>query len=194
MASRTTFTRTSGSVITSAWANALRDHTVTIGTTDDVASEGQLAVNTSSDALVMHNGTGSVAVAHYGLGSTWTPAITQSFAVAATVNYARYWIKGRRCKCEFQVTCTSFGSTSNAIVISGIPVTANSSVGAVGHGYLFDASVPNTFPFIVTLGSTTTIKLSSSSANAADLSLGVTSFTAALATNDIINATFEYTY
>lgn len=194
MAARSTLTVTSGTTITSAWGNSVRDHVVTRTTTDDVASEGQLVVNTSSDALVVHNGTGSVAVAHYGLGSTWTPAIVQSFAVATTVNYARYWIKGRRCKCEFQLTCTSSGATSNAIVISGIPVTANSSVGAIGHGYLYDASVPNTFPFIVTLGSTTTIKLSSTSANAADLSLGVTSFTAALTNNDIINATFEYTY
>ena len=193
MAARSAMTVTSATTIATSWGNNVRDHVVARTTSDDVSSEGQLCANTSSDALIIHNGTGAVAIAHYGLGSTWTPAITQSFAVAATVNYARYWVEGRRCKCEFQLTCTGSGATSNAIVISGLPQTANSSVGAVGYGYLYDASVPNTFPFIVTLGSTTTIKLSSTSANAADLSLGVTSFTAALTTNDIINATFEYT-
>lgn len=194
MSSRSSLTVTSGTTITSAWGNGIRDHIVARTTSDDVSSEGQLCVNTSADTLVTHNGTGAVAIANYGLGSSWTPAITQSFAVAATVNLGRYWINGRRCKCEFQLTCTGFGSASNAIVISGLPVTANASVGAQGYGYLYDASASNSFPFIVTLGSTTTIKLSSTSANAADLSLGVTSFTAALATNDIINATFEYTY
>lgn len=192
MAARSAMTVTSGTTVTTAWGNNVRDHVVTQTTSNDVASEGQLCVNTSTDALIAHNGTGAVAIAHYGLGTTWTPTLTQGAGVSVTVNIARYWVEGRRCKCEMQLTCTSTGTASNAISVS-LPVTANTTVGAQGYGYLYDASVPNTFPFIVTLGSTTTINLSSSSANAANLSLGVTSFTAALTNNDIINATWEYT-
>jgi hypothetical protein len=49
---RTALTRTSGTVITSAWANLLRDHVVPFTTSDDVSSNGQLALNTSSKRLV----------------------------------------------------------------------------------------------------------------------------------------------
>lgn len=129
-----------------------------------------------------------------GAWDSWTPTVTQSGSVSVTVTTATYFKAGRLVTCRMQVNCTgvSSGTSSNAIVIGGIPYTAAVSVGAFGHGYLYDASAPSVYPFIVTLGSSTTLKLSSTSANAADISLGVTSFTAALTTNDIINCSFTY--
>jgi len=65
MAARSTFTRTSGSVITSAWANSLRDHVVPYTGADDVTTEGQIGVNTLTDRLVIHDGTASRRLGHY---------------------------------------------------------------------------------------------------------------------------------
>lgn len=127
-----------------------------------------------------------------GVWTSWTPTVTQSGSVAVTVNTATYQRTGRMITCRMQVTCTGTGTGATAIVIGGMPVTAAVSVGAFGQGYLYDASAPATYPFIVTLASSTTFNLSSTSANAATISLGVTSFTAALTTNDIINCSFTY--
>jgi hypothetical protein len=127
-----------------------------------------------------------------GAWSTWTPTVTQSGSVTVTVNTATYGRWGRMIICRMQVTVTGSGTGANAIVVGGLPATSVVSVGAFGQGYLFDTSVPNTFPFIVTLASSTTINLSSSSANAASLALGATSFTAGLASGDIINCSFTY--
>lgn len=52
MAARSTLTVTSGTTITSAWGNAVRDHAVPYTTSDDVSSNGQLAMNTTSGRLV----------------------------------------------------------------------------------------------------------------------------------------------
>lgn len=52
MAARSTLTVTSGTVITSAWGNSVRDHAVPFTTSDDVTSNGQLAFNTTTNRLV----------------------------------------------------------------------------------------------------------------------------------------------
>lgn len=56
MAARSTLTVVSGTTITSAWGNGVRDHAVPFTTSDDVSSNGQLAVNTSSSRLVTRLG------------------------------------------------------------------------------------------------------------------------------------------
>ena len=66
MSTRSSLTVVSGTTITSAWGNGIRDHIVPKTTSDDVSSEGQLCVNTSADTLVTHNGTGAVAIAIFG--------------------------------------------------------------------------------------------------------------------------------
>ena len=57
MAARSTLTVVSGTTITSAWGNAIRDHAVPSTTADDVAAEGQIGVNTTTDRLMIHDGT-----------------------------------------------------------------------------------------------------------------------------------------
>lgn len=56
MAARSTLTVTSGTTITSSWGNAVRDHAVPGTTSDDVSSNGQLAVNTSTSRLITRLG------------------------------------------------------------------------------------------------------------------------------------------
>lgn len=65
MSSRSSLTVTSGTTITSAWGNGIRDHIVPKTTTDDVSSTGQLAANTSTKRLVIHDGSSAVRLAHY---------------------------------------------------------------------------------------------------------------------------------
>ena len=93
---------------------------------------------------------------------------------------------------EFQVLpCTGFGSASvHAIVISGLPVTANASVGAQGW-LLYDDLGVELFPFIVTLGRPPRSSCRRRRRTPPICRSVSRPFTAALATNDIINATFE---
>lgn len=65
MSSRSSLTVTSGTTITSAWGNGIRDHVVPKTTSDDVSSEGQLAANTSTDRIMVHNGTSAARLMHY---------------------------------------------------------------------------------------------------------------------------------
>lgn len=52
MGARNTLTVVSGTTITSAWGLGVRDHVVPFTTSDDVSSNGQIAVNTSTARLV----------------------------------------------------------------------------------------------------------------------------------------------
>lgn len=66
MAARSTLTVTSGTTITSAWGNNVRDNVAsyTAGVAD-VYTEGQIATDTSSKRLLIHNGTTAVRLGHY---------------------------------------------------------------------------------------------------------------------------------
>lgn len=65
MSTRSSLTVVSGTTITSAWGNGIRDHVVPKTTSDDVSSEGQLAANTSTDRIMVHNGTSAARLMHY---------------------------------------------------------------------------------------------------------------------------------
>ena len=65
MSTRSSLTVVSGTTITSAWGNLVRDHVVPRTTSNDVSSEGQLAANTSTDRIMVHNGTSAARLMHY---------------------------------------------------------------------------------------------------------------------------------
>lgn len=65
MSARSALTVVSGTTITSAWGNNIRDHAVTRTTTNDVSADGQLVMNTSTGQLVAHDGAGATRIAHY---------------------------------------------------------------------------------------------------------------------------------
>lgn len=56
-----------------------------------------------------------------GLWTDWTPTITQSVSVTATVNFARYTIIGNTVITQARLAVTSAGTTNNAIIIGGMP-------------------------------------------------------------------------
>ena len=99
MAARTTLTRSPGQGIASAHMNALRDHVVPFGSTDDVTSEGQMAVNTTTKRLVVHDGTAAVRVGYYSpagrTGGSWTLPSTSasvgSVQVLDSTTVSLYW-------------------------------------------------------------------------------------------------------
>lgn len=117
MAARSSFTRTVGAAITAAWANTIRDHLPTITTSNDVASEGQLCVNTSTDRLVVHNGSGAVELARYGSLTAWTPTVTQSFGVSSTAVNCNYTRSGRWIMGHGRIDMTTSGSSGAQITV-----------------------------------------------------------------------------
>jgi hypothetical protein len=118
--------------------------------------------------------------------TSYTPTLTQSGAVTKTVTYAKYVQMGKTVIVNVLLTCTGAGSAANSVVV-GLPVTAAQSTNqAIGSGYLFDASVPLNYRAIVSLASATTVFLNPAASTVADV-LGNTSFTAALASGDLIS-------
>ena len=95
MAARSTFTRTSGSVITSAWANSLRDHIVPYSGAADGTTDGMLSVNTADDTLRIGNGTTTVIGANYGAWNTWTAEVVQAGIATCTETECEWRRVGR---------------------------------------------------------------------------------------------------
>jgi len=52
----------------------------------------------------------------------WMPTVTQSGAVAVTVNYARYVVMANMVVGQARLTVTGSGTAGNAIIIGGMPV------------------------------------------------------------------------
>jgi hypothetical protein len=77
MAARSTLTVAGSTTIASSWGNNVRDHAVTRTTSDDVSAEGQLCANTSTDRIVVHDGTSARTLVEYGGWATWTPGVVQ---------------------------------------------------------------------------------------------------------------------
>lgn len=128
-----------------------------------------------------------------GAPTTWTPVVVQGVTVTTT-NVRSTWSRvGRLYVLRFQLTCTSTGTAANVIVIQGFPIpAAGSHPTVVGEAILTDNSSGFQYPAILTLASTVTMNLTASFNNAVDLRLGVTQFTAALASGDTLSGSFQY--
>jgi hypothetical protein len=92
MAARSTLTVTSGTTITSAWGNSVRDHAVPYTTSNDVTTEGMLAVNTSTDRLMVYDGSAAYRLAHYSsTGRTWVSADFSGAAIGSATTAQLSW-------------------------------------------------------------------------------------------------------
>ncbi len=85
MAGRGTLTVVSGSTITSAWGNAVRDHVLSYASTNDVSITGQVSFNTSTERLVYWNGSAAVPIAGDMPRAKGTPSIPTSIGTGAVV-------------------------------------------------------------------------------------------------------------
>lgn len=126
-----------------------------------------------------------------GAWPSWTPTLTQTGAVTKTVTYARYMKVGRTTIAAFDLAVTGTGTASAAVTVS-LPVTAATSSLKVGAGSIFDTSAGTQFKGVVELASTTTLAFVPTETTVNN-NLGATSFTAALASGDLVRgfAIFE---
>ena len=126
-----------------------------------------------------------------GQWTSWTPTVTQSGTVTATVTYARYARYGRTIHFEAFLSITGTGTGANDITVT-LPVTASYGDGAIGNGTVYDASTNILYHGTLTKTSTTVAKIIAISGAGSPFYLGSASFTAALANPDNISISGTY--
>jgi hypothetical protein len=128
-----------------------------------------------------------------GAWTTWTPTLTQSGTVTATVTSAVYGRWGRLIVGQFRLSVTGSGTGSNAVTVS-LPVTSARTSVPVGSGGIYDVSAVLNYTGNVSLNTTTTLGFEPQGVGVSANLLGATGsgFTAALASGDIIQAFFVY--
>jgi hypothetical protein len=126
-----------------------------------------------------------------GAWTTWTPTLTQSGTVTATVQHAVYGRWGRLIHCAFRLAVTGTGTGSNVVRVS-LPVTAARANQYGGSGFVYDGSAVLSYTGICTTGTTTALELTPHGQGVSASALGVASFTAALASGDVVGGAFTY--
>jgi hypothetical protein len=104
--------------MTTNYPAALDSYSVKVDGVDTVLAAH---VNNLQDAVVATETTLGVSA-----WTTWTPTITQSGAVAATVTKARYKIVNKICHVEVLLAVTAAGTGNNPIYIAGQPAAMQS--------------------------------------------------------------------
>ena len=126
-----------------------------------------------------------------GAWTTWTPAITQSGAVTATVTSAVYGRWGRMIVGHIRLSVTGTGTSSNSVTVS-LPVTAARTGITIGSGGVYDVSAVLNYTGNVSINTTTTFVFEPHGGGVSPNPLGQAVFTAALASGDIVQAFFMY--
>lgn len=123
---------------------------------------------------------------------TWTPAVTQSGAVAVT-NFRSRVTRDARRKIDFvtSLNVTGTGTAGQPITVT-LPVPAATSGIPIGQAVLFDNSTSTFYPAIAWLQSTTTVSMFNATTSASAQILGQAIFTAALASADTIQISGSY--
>lgn len=67
----------------------------------------------------------------------WTPSVTQSGAVTATVTYAKYVLIGNLCYATCNLAITGSGTGNNDIIVGNLPKTPAAN-GCYGTGWVND--------------------------------------------------------
>jgi hypothetical protein len=128
----------------------------------------------------------------WGDATTFSTTLTQSNAVTHTTNEAQYqrvgdWVFG-----VVYITATGSGTASN-IVTAGLPVARAAAFNmAIGSGYFVDASSGIVYPVVVYASGSTTATFIRSANESTSPYLGLSGFTAAIATGDVLSFHFAY--
>jgi len=127
-----------------------------------------------------------------GTWTSYTPAVVQSTAVAATVNYAKYMQINKSVIVNVDLTCTTSGTGSNTITVSlPVNVSGTSATGSMGSGLVFDSSTTNVILVSVIRASASTVKFIAEDTNNTTNTLG-SSPALTLANNDVISFSLMY--
>lgn len=113
-------------------------------------------------------------------GTTYVPTLTQGATPTKSVEFAVYARVGPFVLASVSLNVTSTATAANAVVVGLPPVTFN-NFRTLGVGSIFDASASTWYHGHAVWASATTCQIWP---NAATSPLGVTSFTAALASGD----------
>mgnify|MGYP000039709941 CR=1 FL=1 len=148
MAARSSFTRTSGGVITSAWANSMRDHLIPYSGAADGVTEGMLSVDTATDQVRIGTGAATVEFGCYGtstaitsgMGFAQTGFVVSSYTMSGNVTrYGKHVVGSGSLAI---VSVTSAGTAGNLITFnsSGLHFPAVATQRCVGSYVFQDAS------------------------------------------------------
>lgn len=175
-----------GSTFSSAFFDSyVRQQVVTTCTsaTRPTNVDGRIIAETDTDRVLHGNGTVWRILSEK--VQSWSPTITQSGPVTFTNTASGYWRSRELCHFFGKFTITGSGTGANTIVIT-LPVTAAASIELIaGNAFLFDSSAALNYPGLIYAASTTTAVFPSTTAGTTN-GLGSTSFTAALANNDVL--------
>ncbi len=128
----------------------------------------------------------------------YTPTLTQSGAVTKTVTVARYIQIGKLVTVYFELIVSGAGGVASNKILISLPVTAEATgvnqFTTVGQVTVYDASSGLVYPGLVIRNNTTTNAFTTTKTAVAVNSqyLGVTDFSAALATGDYVGGSFTY--
>lgn len=123
--------------------------------------------------------------------TTYTPTLTQSATPTKTVSYASYARAGRMIFGNVLLSVTSAGTAANTVLV-GLPVAAAAALVAntpVGNLAIYDSSVTTWYHGIALINSASVVYGAASGATAG---LGAATFTAALASGDLVLIHFHY--
>lgn len=197
MTARSGFTVTNGATIATTWGNGVRDHIVPIGTTNDVSSEGQLASNTSTNKVVVHDGTSARTLVAYGEWDTWAIGVQQGtggVTSSGAGSDAYYTMVGRTVHWSMDLVVGAVsGPIAGSPINIGLPVAAKNIYGRRGDGYYYSNTTGLYYPCIVFgNGNAAAASLVSASTDGSSIALGAGVFTGALAINDTIRVGGSY--
>lgn len=155
--------------------------------------EGMVIWEDDTDTLYAYDGSLWISLANFSSTEfTYTPTVTQSGSVTVTVNHVAYQKIGRRVIGNILLSVSGSGTGGNAIIIS-LPHATSSTTGfALGHGYLFDSSASSYYPFIAYRQGTSSMSLLRTAHEGTTPFLGISGFSAGLASGDIITCAFTY--
>lgn len=124
--------------------------------------------------------------------TSWTPTLVQSGAVTKTVTFAKYQRIGRTIHFRIKLSVTGTGTASNAVKV-GLPVACVETADyTLGQGFLFDSSASASYKAVMSpAGNATELFLLPTDGTVANV-LGLTAFTAALASGDVIACAGTY--
>lgn len=184
-----------GTFLTQAAADARYQALGSLGssvtTTDlDGSASGTAGVSTSA-ARSDHKH-----VAENDAWTDYTPTLVQSGAVTKTVTYARYLRVGRMITVQIYLVVTGSGTSANTVVV-GLPVAAasTSSMALPGTATIFDTSANTFYPGFPKLSSSGTDLVFTPAGASVGLGsqfLGLSSFTAGLASGDVVTCSAVY--
>jgi hypothetical protein len=121
-----------------------------------------------------------------GAWTAWTPTLTQSGAVAKTINYAKYMRVGRLIVAQADLRPTAAGTAGNNVLV-GLPVAAEATAAAtflaVGGGHIYDASTNTVYTGDWVLSTATSVSMLLDQASASSWGLAPS---IALASGDVI--------